>query len=190
VEDPKDKLPLIKMRILSKKGQIASLPPAVIALVLAAVLLVFGLIILQSLRDTDVVNKAATTIIINESTLTVVNFSGVSVASVGDRGASGFSAINVHPWNITDLEITSENYTFTDAGVISYIGIESEHLINNSIWNITYSYVHGEESYVGANTTLVGLGTFADFWEIIVLAVVIGVVIGLLLVVFGGKARR
>ena len=46
------------------------------------------------------------------------------------------------------------------------------------------------EAYEAANKTVVGLGTFADFWEIIVLAIVIAVVIGLLLVVFGGKRGR
>ncbi len=50
--------------------------------------------------------------------------------------------------------------------------------------------VAGTEAFLAANTTLVGLGTFANFWEIIVLAVVITVVIGLLLVVFGGTGRR
>ena len=48
----------------------------------------------------------------------------------------------------------------------------------------------GTEAYSAANLTVVGLGTFADFWEIIVLAIVITVVIGLLLVIFGGKTRR
>jgi len=47
----------------------------------------------------------------------------------------------------------------------------------------------GTDAYIAANDTLVGLGTFADFWEIIVLAVVISVVIGLLLTVFGRSAR-
>ena len=46
------------------------------------------------------------------------------------------------------------------------------------------------DAYEAANLTLVGLGTFADFWEIIVLAIIISVVIGLLLTVFGGGARR
>src|SRR3990167_11114278 len=48
----------------------------------------------------------------------------------------------------------------------------------------------GSDAYVTANKTLVGLGTFADFWEIIVLAIVIAVVIGLLLTVFGGGRRQ
>jgi len=48
----------------------------------------------------------------------------------------------------------------------------------------------GTDAYITANTTLVGLGTFADFWEIIVLAIVITIVIGLLLTVFGGRRAR
>ena len=45
------------------------------------------------------------------------------------------------------------------------------------------------EAYDAANLTVVGLGTFADFWEIIVLAIVVAVVIGLLVGVFGGGAK-
>lgn len=45
------------------------------------------------------------------------------------------------------------------------------------------------DAYVAANDTLVGLATFADFWEIIVLAIVVTVVIGLLVAVFGRRGR-
>jgi len=86
-----------------KKGQLNTLAPAILSLVFAAVVLVFGLVISQELRDTQTA---------------------------------------------------------------------------------------GTEAYAAANSTVVGLGTFADFWEIIVLAVVITVVIGLLLLVFGGKKTR
>lgn len=88
--------------ITSKKGQLGALAPAILALVFAAIVLVFGVVISQELRDTQTA---------------------------------------------------------------------------------------GTEAYESANTTLTGLGTFADFWEIIVLAIVITVVIGLLLVVFGGGKR-
>lgn len=47
----------------------------------------------------------------------------------------------------------------------------------------------GTEAYAAANLTVVGLGTFADFWQILVLAIVVAVVIGLLVGVFGGKQR-
>ncbi|HUV85013.1 MAG TPA: hypothetical protein VMV86_04840 [Methanosarcinales archaeon] len=90
------------LEMKSKKGQLNSLAPAILSLVFAAVVLVFGLVISQELRDTQTA---------------------------------------------------------------------------------------GTEAYTAANATVVGLGTFADFWEIIVLAVVITVVIGLLLLVFGGGRR-
>jgi type II secretory pathway component PulF len=88
---------------MKKKGQIGGLAPAILALVFAGIVLVFGVVIAQELRDT----QGATT-----------------------------------------------------------------------------------EAYSAANKTVVGLGKFADFWEIIVLAIVITVVIGLLLVVFGGRSKR
>ena len=90
------------LKQINKRGQVQSIAPAILALVFAAIVLVFGLVITQSLRDTQ---------------------------------------------------------------------------------------TSGTEAYTAANKTIVGLGTFADFWEIIVLAIVITVVIGLLLVVFGGGRR-
>ena len=47
----------------------------------------------------------------------------------------------------------------------------------------------GTEAFNAGNDTLVGVGTFASFFTIIVLAVVITVVIGLLLGLFGGGKR-
>jgi len=84
---------------MHKKGQLGGLAPAILSLVFAAIVLVFGLVISQELRDTQTA---------------------------------------------------------------------------------------GTDAYKAANETLVGLGSFSDFWTIIVLAVVITVVIGLLLAVFGG----
>jgi len=88
---------------MKKKGQVNTLAPAILSLVFAGIVLVFGLVMTQELRDT----QAA-----------------------------------------------------------------------------------GTEAYEAANLTVVGLGTFADFWVIIVLAIVITVVIGLLLVIFGGSRAR
>ena len=99
------------MKKLSRKGQVQTLAPAILALVFAASVLIFGLVILQELLDTDVVTGSGT-----------------------------------------------------------------------SEYNTTV--------YDTANDTLVGMTAFSDFWEIIVLAIVISVVIGLLLVVFGGSRQR
>lgn len=93
----------MRLKQINRKGQVNTLAPAILSLVFAGIVLVFGLVMAQELRDTQ---TAAT------------------------------------------------------------------------------------EAYVAANLTVVGLGTFADFWEIIVLAIVITVVIGLLLVIFGGAGGR
>ena len=92
----------MKLKTLSKKGQVNTLAPAILSLVFSAIVLVFGLVMTQELRDT----QTSTTV-----------------------------------------------------------------------------------AFIAANKTVIGLGTFADFWEIIVLAIVITVVIGLLLVIFGGAGR-
>jgi hypothetical protein len=167
-----------------KKGQVNTLAPAMIALVLASVLLVFGLIISQSIRDTDVIDQSTTTTITNE-TVTTVTEAGDNLARFGDRGANSFLAVIVTN-STSGATVPATNYTLSSVGVFSVAGS----LYNNSEINITYTYAHGEEAWEGANDTIAGLGTFADFWEIIVLAIVITVVIGLLLVVFGGRGRR
>lgn len=43
--------------------------------------------------------------------------------------------------------------------------------------------------YAAADSTVTGMATFPDFWEIIVLAIVTTVVIGLLVSVFGRRNR-
>lgn len=45
----------------------------------------------------------------------------------------------------------------------------------------------GSTAWTAANDTITGLASFSDFWEIIVLAVVIAVVIGLLISVFSAR---
>ena len=57
----------------------------------------------------------------------------------------------------------------------------------DSLWGQTSS---GTEAYSAANETIVGLGKFADYWDLIVLAIVISVVISLLLVVFSMRKAQ
>lgn len=95
--------------IKQKKGQVGGIATSIIALGVAAIVLVLILVILQELRDTDIV-------------------------SAGE-------AIN-------------------------------------------------DTAFEQANNTIVGIGTFADFWTIIVLAIVAAIVIGIIFGAFGGFARR
>jgi len=167
---------------LSRKGQINSLAPAVIALVIAAVFLVLGLIILQSLRDTDIVSKANTAVVTNE-TITTMTEAAESLSCASNPAGSCGAATGIR--NATGASITS-NLTQTGCSVQA---VELSPF-NNTNWYIDYTCTSGGEAWQAGNATVVGLGTFADFWEIIVLAVVISIVIGLLLLVFGGRRER
>lgn len=73
--------------------------------------------------------------------------------------------------------------TLTLAAIILVFGL----LILNEIWGQTSS---GTEAYRAANQTIVGIGKFADYFDLITLAIVVAVIIGLLLVVFAIRGRK
>jgi len=171
---------------ISKKGQVQNIAPAVLALIFASVVLIFGLIILQSLRNSNIVDQSDSASIANEVVATV-DEAGEQLGCNGQRGANAFSVSAVTN-NSDGLAIDDTNYSISKGGLIQYSSA-SHSTYNDSDWNVTYTCKHGDEAYRSGNLTVIGMGTFGDFWEIIVLAIVIGVVIGLLLVVFGGGRR-
>ena len=164
----------------SKKGNLNLLVPGILTLILAAALLTFGLIITEKLVPLTATSSVTT---VNE-TLTSVEGVGETVAGATKCGFKEFIVIAVTNRS-TGYFINSGNYTYTSAGLIK--STTSNALVNNTNWNVTYSYDYGTSVCEDTNKTVVGLGTFADFWEIIVLAIVITIVISLLLIVF---ARR
>lgn len=171
-----------KLYRLDKKGQLSVLAPSIITLVIAAVFLILGLVVIQETRDTDVVTQAIQSTVTNET----INFTnGRDVAKVGDRGANSFSLLNLT--NATSgVMIPTTNYSLSPAGKLTtHLGF-----FNSTNVKITYSYKHGDESYDTANKTLTGISNFSDYWELIVLAIVITIVIGLLLTIFANRGGR
>ena len=177
------------MRSLSRsnrKGQLNNLVPAIMALVLAAVILVFGVILTQGLVDTTPGNVGVT--VENETFSPVNNVTNTTSGNVNQCGFGGFAVVAAS--NYTGGVILAGNYT-TFAANGNIIGTSDMTIgYNNSEWLVNYTYAWGDEACTAGNLTIFGLGSFANFWEIIVLAIVIGVVIGLLLVIFGGKRGR
>lgn len=60
-------------------------------------------------------------------------------------------------------------------------------LMLDEIWDQTTS---GTEAYSAGNETIVGIGKFADYFDLIVLAVIVSIIIGLLLLVFSLKRTK
>jgi len=170
----------------SKKAQLQSMAPAIIALVFAAIILVLGLVITQSIRDTDIVktDTGASATIINESMIATTGLTHTLAAAAYPNGACGTIT---HVYNgSTGIPINTGNYSQSGCVVTNTTATYSA----TSAWLITYPYTRSGEIYNTANKSVTGLATFSDFWEIIVLAIVISIVIGLLLVVFGRSGRR
>jgi len=73
--------------------------------------------------------------------------------------------------------------TLTLAAIILVFGL----VMLDELWDQTTS---GTEAYSAGNETIVGMGKFADYWDLIVLAIVITVVISLLMVVFSLRSVK
>ena len=169
--------------ILAKKGQLSSLPNSVIILIIAAIFLVLGVVVLAGIQETDIVAKTFSTSIINES----ATMTGVAVSLNGASACQATCTLGAVVNGSSSITLSAANYTFVGADC-TIVNLTSTFAATN--WNVTYSYTSGDIACNSANQTVGGLASFADFWEIIILAVVITIVIGLLLVVFGGRRVR
>jgi uncharacterized protein (UPF0333 family) len=165
-----------------KKGQVGGLAPAILALVFAGIVLVFGIVMAQSLTDTRTGSTTGTV----STNVTLTLTAGGQTNKISQATACGYES-----WTPTAVLNWSNNVTL--APTTNYIVNANGTLFNvthATKYNVIYTYKWGGEACDAGNLTVVGLGTFADFWEIIVLAIVITIVIGLLLVIFGGQQRR
>jgi len=169
----------------NKKGQVSNLAPAILALVFAGIVLVLGLVISQAMVDTQ--EGAVLTSTANES-LAAFNGAVDTNQSLPGSLKCGYadSVASLIVYNTTlNVIVDAGNYTSYPDGNIINLTDDIAHYP----WLVSYDYTWGGQACEGANDTVTGLGTFADFWEIIVLAVITTTVIGLLLAVFGGKKR-
>ena len=166
-----------------KKGQVNTLAPAILALTFAAIVLVFGIVMTQGVTDTR--DGTVTATVSANETLTLTG-SGTSsaITHATDCGYTGWTPTVIYNGSTNEILELATDYTVNVAGTITNVTYVVTPLLT------TYTYTWGGEACEAGNQTVIGLGTFADFWEIIVLAIVISIVIGLLLVVFGGKQRR
>jgi hypothetical protein len=170
-----------------KKGQVQSIAPAILALVFAAIVLILGLVIVQSVRDTDVVKIVFSSSGVNESMTNSVS-AGISATLGAAAYPGGICGA------LTEVLNGTVNHKVIALANFTQNGCTITNATATTAWTTTllvsYPYTYADNAYTTANKSVVGLATFADFWEIIVLAIVISIVIGLLLIVFGRGGRR
>lgn len=173
------------MRYLNKKGNLGILVPGILALCLGSIILIFGLLIMQTLyEDTD----DTLTSVVNE-TLTTVTEKGERVAFYSQCQFSGFS-VSACINKTGQALIPTTNYTTNSSGQILYKPGGDENGYNNSDWQCNYTFYSGREACMKSNTTLVAAGTFGDYFDLVALAIIVAIIVGLVLVVAGKRAGR
>ena len=175
------------MRIFNKKGNAQMILTGVITLFAVGVLLIVGMIMMESLME-ETADDSYT--VVNESISTVTE-AGDMVAFGGYCGFHNFAIVNCI--NETGDQLGSGNWSIPDggkSGLIQYSGPTAE-TWNNSNWNCTYSFMGSNKTACTAsNSTLYGQGKFADYFDLIVLAIVIGAIISLIVIGFAGRKIR
>ena len=160
-----------------KKAQLTGLPMVIITLILAAMLLIMGLLLLNGfITSTD--NYSGT--VVNETT-GWINSSGYTLAQANI--APGFNSPSITAVFNKTTALTTANYTLVGNRIYN----ASPNNFYLGTVNISYTYKYGGESYLVTNKSIEGTASFADFWEIIVLAVVITIILGIILAVMSQK---
>lgn len=170
----------MQIKEINKKGQtLGGLGGGIIAVVVSIIILVLGIVVLQSLRDTDTLKKANFNTHTNDSVGNVTELGRVVDNSPGCEIVTLGLVIKEH--NATYV-INAANYSYSGC-TIRYVGAVNAQ-VNNTGWNVTYTYTSGDEAYASTNTSISGVGDFADFIPMIVLALAAAVIIGLILAGF------
>lgn len=159
-----------------KKGQMNGLALAVMALVVATFVLVLGIQLLAGFQTATDDYQAT---VVNETGW--MNNTGYRLAKYNTVGFNNPVIVEIR--NGSNMLVTVANYSLNQSTYYLY----NSTIINYSAVNITYTYYYGQEAYSATNKSIVGNASFADYWQIIVLAVVIGVVIALIIGVMSSR---
>lgn len=170
------------MEMKNRKGNVSILVPSVLALVLAAVILIFGLIMLDELKNDTGTNSGSADL----ETITQAELvASTTVDKSGECEFGDFSVAACYNKTGAGKLISSGNYTVG----ANYITNTTSEFVTDS-WMCNYTYSYGGEACLAANDTIVGLGKYSDYFDLIVLAIVISVIIGLLLIVFSMRKTQ
>lgn len=169
---------------MGKKGQAVNLVGAgVFTIVFAGILFIMGMIMLNQLYY----DQSSTAGSVNNETATAMT---TAEKAFTKRGECGFDGVSIkYVTNKTGGEIVSAgNYTLGQLGYWKLTAGGAADKYNNYDLNVSYTYTYStSEACKATNKSIEGVGKFADYLDLIVLAIVIAVVIAL---VIGAVAIR
>lgn len=168
----------------NKRGQLNSLVPVIMVILLTAVVMAIGLYTIDYVGD---VTSETSVSVVNE-TVATVNGTAHALAGASECRAAAFSVSAVLNAS-SNTTVPATNYTVdATAGTI---------LANNASqtdwygydWKVTYTYTQGFEACEATATTAEGIVDFSDWIGIIIIVLAASIVIVLLTRSFGGGRR-
>ncbi len=163
--------------------ELKDLYPVILTILLVGLVLGIGLYVLSSVGDELAITEGTVT---NETGL----FINDTTATVDTATTAGFHnfAVTICT-NATGGEtIASGNYT-TDADAGTIVGTANRGT-NWSDVNCSYTYLYGSTASEAVDSTVSGLGGFADWIAVIVVVIAAAIVLGIVMRSFGGGEVR
>jgi hypothetical protein len=170
----------MKTIIEKKKGiMLNEAFPAVLALVLIAMLVIVGLVLFGVLGGTSLSNISQTE---NADSITMA---GPTETAFPNATVCGFTKPSVI--NVTDdsyVLIAAGNYTLSATGITNTTSD-----IADGTWLISYTYYFGDKACTAATTTVTQFAAYPALIGLVGIVIFLGLVIGVLIgsFVFGGK---
>lgn len=161
---------------MNTKAQLGSVKAIIFAVLIAGVLIGAGFLVLGEFRDQFDDNLVT---IANETTASI-NTTGYTVAGASDPGANTFVITQAR--NVSGAVINPANYTISSTGVVTNR--------TATIWSnvhLTYTYLAGDDSYQGIQSTLDASQNIPQLLSLVVLIALIVVVLALVFTIPGAR---
>lgn len=166
---------------LNKKGSLDILVPGIMVLVFGAIMLIFGLMVLDDIWDITIDDTGS---ILNETLIMATVDVGVNIGNFSLCGFRGMQ-ITVATYDVNETRVEVGNYTIDSNGTITPI---TGFVAPGQGINFTGTYTYGaSQACAVGNETIFAQGKFADYFDLIVLAVIIVIILSLIVAAFGLK---
>jgi len=168
----------------NKKGMtLDDIYPAVLTIVLIGIILGIGIYVLAELRTNVATDKTGTDDEVNVTATIGANTTTLTDSTKDDYQLNSVVVIS----NNGTYTIPTTNYSFTSAGVITWVNdfvAKSSYEVNISS---VYIYDFAGSPEAGINDTVDGLADFAGWIAVIVVVIAAAIVLGIVLSSFGRR---
>jgi len=172
---------------MNKKGNIGTLYPTILTLILAAMLIGAGMLVLGQM--TTALYSSTTSTVVNESTVIGVKEAGATLAPLyRDAACSITWCINA----TNSLTVPTANYTKTNCKVAWSAADIDATGNNNSIWKCNYQVTYKADTAASNGTLLAvtSLATIPTTWlPVLIVVIIAGLIIVYLSGALGGKQK-